>query len=81
MRRYRTHVVHLTVLATFASVLVPVRLSDASCNLIPSATTTFRGALGGTDRPFASPGEFVEVRFAVDTAGNIVLPVDWRGCW
>jgi hypothetical protein len=79
MRRYRTHVVHLTVLATFASVLVPVRLSDASCNLIPSATTTFRGALGSTDRPFASPGEFVEVRVrpqVCDAASPGFAPAD-----
>ncbi len=37
----------------------------AACNLIPSASKTFRGALGATNRPFAAPGDFVEV--AVDT--------------
>ena len=34
----------------------------AACNLIPSASQTFRGTLGSTDRPFAGPGEFVELR-------------------
>src|SRR4051794_6414764 len=35
--------------------------ADAGCNIIPSATQTFRGALGSTNRPFAGPGDFVEV--------------------
>jgi Tol biopolymer transport system component len=36
----------------------------ASCNTIPSATTshTFRAALGSPDRPFAGPGDLVELR-------------------
>ena len=36
----------------------------AACNLIPSASKIFRGAIGATYRPFAAPGDFVEV--AVD---------------
>jgi hypothetical protein len=35
--------------------------ADTACNLIPSASTTFRGTLGATNRPFAAPGDFVEV--------------------
>ena len=42
------------------------REAQAACNLIPSASKTFRGALGATNRPFAAPGDFVEV--AVDQA-------------
>lgn len=38
------------------------RMADAACNLIPSAAQTYRGTLGATDRPFASPGEIVELR-------------------
>jgi cysteine-rich repeat protein len=34
----------------------------ACCNVIPSATTSFRSALGSTDRPFVAPGDFVELR-------------------
>ncbi len=43
--------------------MVPFADSDAQagCNIIPSATQTFRGALGSTNRPFAGPGDFVEV--------------------
>jgi hypothetical protein len=39
-----------------------VRPADAGCNLIPSAQTTFRGALGSADRPFAGPDDMVELR-------------------
>jgi len=42
------------------------REAEAACNLIPSASKTFRGALGATNRPFAAPGDFVEV--AVDSS-------------
>src|SRR5262245_42451737 len=38
------------------------RTARAACNIIPSATKTFRGALGSTDRPFVAPGQFLEVR-------------------
>src|SRR5262245_16329889 len=46
-------------------VLGPLLLAadvHAACNIIPSASKTFRGAMGTTDRPFASPGDFVEVQ-------------------
>src|ERR1043165_4373548 len=36
-------------------------MARAGCNIIPSATTTYRGALGATNRPYAGPGDFVEV--------------------
>lgn len=32
-----------------------------ACNVIPSASQAFRGTLGATNRPFAAPGDFVEV--------------------
>lgn len=34
----------------------------ANCNVIPAATGDFRAAVGSTNRPYASPGDFVEVR-------------------
>ena len=37
------------------------RQADAACNLIPSASRSFRGTLGDLNRPFAAPGDFVEV--------------------
>src|SRR5262245_12856035 len=33
----------------------------AACNLIPQAQRSFRSALGATDRPYATPGDFVEL--------------------
>lgn len=42
-------------------VLLLPRLATAACNLIPGATLTYNGALGATNRPFASPGEIVEL--------------------
>src|SRR5689334_6353988 len=55
------------VAVTFAAVLVIASLciadaARAACNLIPRASTTFRSALGSTNRPFAAPGEFVELK-------------------
>lgn len=44
-----------------------VGAAHAACNLIPSATTNFRSTLGSANRPFAAPGEFVEL--AVDPTG------------
>jgi hypothetical protein len=38
---------------------VPAR---AVCNAIPAVPSTFRGAIGKADRPFASPGDLVTVR-------------------
>lgn len=44
----------------FALTLVPHE-ARAACNLIPSASRSFRGTLGDLNRPFAAPGDFVEV--------------------
>lgn len=38
------------------------REARAMCNVIPAATADFRSAAGSTNRPFASPGDYVEVR-------------------
>src|SRR5258706_3366701 len=48
------------------------REAQAACNLIPSASKTFRGPLGATNRPFAAPGDFVEV--AVDQSRSATGP-------
>jgi len=55
----------------------------ASCNVIPGATRTFRAAVGYVDRPFAGPGDFIELRpnsicspdadaFSADPADHVV---------
>jgi len=41
--------------------------ADAACNIIPSVSKTFRSSLGATNRPFAAPGDLVQV--GVDPAG------------
>jgi hypothetical protein len=66
----------------------PARDAGAMCNVIPGATTEFRGALGATNRPFASPGDFVRIRVRptvcdtgstgfVDLDGDSVLEDDY----
>lgn len=41
---------------------VGLRPVHAACNLIPGTAKTFNGTLGATNRPFAAPGESLEVR-------------------
>src|SRR5437867_9788406 len=43
------------VVALFAS------QAHAACNLIPGTTKTFNATLGTTNRPFAAPGESLEL--------------------
>lgn len=47
-----------------AACAIALATSDARamCNVIPAATKDFRAALGSVNRPFAGPGEFVEIR-------------------
>jgi len=42
-------------------VLFGARAVHAGCNLIPQAEPAFRGALGTVDRPYATPGDFIDV--------------------
>ncbi|MGH7896053.1 MAG: TolB family protein, partial [Candidatus Binatia bacterium] len=51
------------------------RLVQAACNLIPGTEKTFGGVLGATNRPFAAPGESVELRVrACETSRTAFLP-------
>jgi Tol biopolymer transport system component len=54
-RRLRALVLALGLVA-----LRPV-VAKAGCDLIPQAQPIFRGTLGTLDRPFAGPGDFVEL--------------------
>src|SRR5262245_23389540 len=59
------------------AMLLPARSLLAACNLIPSARKTFRSTLGAASRPFAGPGEFVEVAVdptRCDAASGGLLP-------
>lgn len=51
-----------TTLVAVLAVLATASSARAACNLIPQAQPAFRGALGTVDRPFAAPGDFVDVR-------------------
>src|SRR5712692_6943133 len=50
----------LCLIPTLIIGLLPA-VAEASCNLIPQAQQSFRGTLGATDRPFAAPGDMVEL--------------------
>src|SRR6185436_16434308 len=48
-------------IAALALLGVRVHTADAGCDLIPQSQPIFRGSLGSLDRPFAAPGDFVEL--------------------
>lgn len=51
--------------------LLPALNAEASCDLFPTTERTYAAALGTTNRPFAAPGETLELRRrACDTAGR-----------
>jgi len=66
----RAGVKHPAVVSGAAAALTVVALvlalapcpARAGCNIIPGTTQTFRGAQGSIDRPFAGPGDILEVR-------------------
>ncbi len=62
----------MPILAFFLS---PGR-AHASCNQIPGATTTFRGRIGTLNRPFAAPGEIVQVRVSPACDAGHELPAN-----
>jgi hypothetical protein len=55
----------LTVLAA----ALPAR-TEAACNLIPGTAKSFDAVLGATNRPFAGPGEPLEIRLRPCDAGS-----------
>jgi len=51
------------------------RMADAACNLIPGTAKTFNGVLGAVNRPYAGPGERLELRLrGCDTGSTGFLP-------
>ena len=73
----------LLLATVLGAILIPQPL-HAGCNVIPGASQIFRGALGSTNRPFTSPGEFVTLRvrpevcdgasdgFSLDPADHVI---------
>src|SRR5712692_3079836 len=47
------------ILLPLAAVVAWARLAQATCNVIPGTTQTFRASQTTVDRPFAVPGDFV----------------------
>ena len=58
---------------SLATLAVP-QAADAACDLIPSAKTSFRSALGSVDRPFAGPEEFIEVSVRPNVCDALSTP-------
>ena len=61
MMRHSTRRIRAALLATALLFTGRTNGASANCNVIPGATDSFRGALGAADRPFATPGDIVEV--------------------
>ena len=49
--------------AFLVATLASIPNARASCNVIPSAVRTFRSTTASINRPFASPGDPVEITF------------------
>src|SRR5207244_3677864 len=66
------------VLTSIALVMHGAPRVYGACNLIPSASKTFRSTLGATNRPFAAPGDFVELRVDPSNcdAASLGFPAD-----
>ncbi len=56
-----------------AALALPLAASDAGamCNVIPAATQDFRAAIGSANRPFAGPGEYVELRVRPEVCDEV----------
>jgi len=57
-----------TAFALLAVVVVAAE-SQAACDTIPSANRTFRSARGSVDRPFAAPGQVLQIQLDRGTGG------------
>lgn len=66
------------LVAVLALAVLRSPAAHAGCDLIPQAQPIFRGALGSLDRPYAGPGDFVElhVRPPICDGASPGLPAD-----
>ncbi|MCX5737034.1 MAG: hypothetical protein NTZ61_00770, partial [Proteobacteria bacterium] len=54
--------------------------AEANCNVIPGTVNSFRGAIGAVDRPFAMPGDLVELTVRPEVCDARSTGVqDWTG--
>lgn len=64
-----------TMVAVAMALATTPGTATGGCNLIPGTEKTFNGVLGATNRPYAGPGEHVEVRLRpCDTDSPGFLP-------
>src|SRR5262245_32086774 len=61
MRRWAVSRIAASLFAVLVGLLSSTS-ARAMCDVVPGATNVFRGATGSMDRPFAMPGDVVEVR-------------------
>ena len=66
----------LSLLACLATLLLATApRADAACNLIPGTAKTYDSIVGAANRPFAAPGELLELRLRpCDTSSPGFLP-------
>lgn len=70
------HSTCIPVVAILALATLVARESAASCNQIPSAAGSFRGAHGYVSQPFAGPGDRVEIGLSETCDGIQEFPLD-----
>jgi hypothetical protein len=69
----RSTILRHAALALLA-VLTSATHSQAACNLIPGTEKSFSATLGATNRPYAAPGERLELRLRACDASPGFLP-------
>src|SRR5438105_3248878 len=71
LRRHCRAVVLIVLVAVMGQLARP-RLAAGSCDVIPGAKQSFRGTTGAIDRPFASPGDWVQLSRDLACPGNFL---------
>jgi hypothetical protein len=74
--RYLASAVGILGLGIGVVIGAPAHVARAACNLIPGTIKTFNSTLGATNRPFAAPGENVEIRLRPCDTGSPGLGID-----
>src|SRR6185436_9030704 len=63
-----------SVMVAMAATLIAAADVHASCNLIPGTEKSFSATLGATNRPYAAPGERLELKLRPCDASQGFLP-------
>jgi len=53
---------HVALMLLVVVILSGRQAAEAACNIIPGTTQTFRGTVASADRPFAGPGDVLDLR-------------------